>query len=87
MNASEIKSNVRQFILENYLPGESASNLRDDTPLRTSGILDSMATLALVNFVEERFGITLEAHETGVEYFDRIEDIANLVSQKSAAGV
>ena len=81
---SDIKNELRHFIVSNYLPGESVDNLKDDTPLRTSGILDSMSTLALVNFVEERFGISLEAHETGVENFDRIEDIAALVRGKQA---
>jgi acyl carrier protein len=80
----EIKSAVRQFILEQYLPGESASNLKDETPLRTSGILDSMATLALVSFVEREYGIELEAHETGIEHFDTIGDIAALVARKRA---
>jgi acyl carrier protein len=80
----DIKNTVRQFILEQYLPGESASNLKDETPLRTSGILDSMATLALVNFVEQQYGIELEAHETGIETFDTIADIAVLVERKRA---
>ena len=43
---SDVKETIRQYILTTYLPGESAANLRDDTPLRTSGILDSLATLA-----------------------------------------
>ena len=77
-----IKDAIRHFIVSTYLPGERPDNLKDDTPLRTSGILDSMSTLALVNFVEERFGVTLEAHETGVDHFDRIEDIAALVQRK-----
>lgn len=82
MNMHEIKQQLREFILRDYLPGESPENLRDDTPLRTSGILDSMATLALVAFVEREFGVELQAHETGIEYFDRIEDIASLVVRK-----
>lgn len=79
-----VKDTIRQFILATYLPGESADNLKDDTPLRTSGILDSMSTLGLVNFIEESFGVSFEAHETGIEYFDRIEDIAALVERKQA---
>ncbi len=35
-----------------------------------------MSTLALVSFVEENFGVTLEAHEAGIEFFDGIEDVA-----------
>ena len=84
---TDIKDAIRHFIVSQYLPGESPDNLKDDTPLRTSGILDSMSTLALVSFVEQRFGVQLEAHETGIEYFDRIEDIASLVTRKQQSGV
>ena len=83
-----IKDAIRDFIVTEYLPGESRENLHDDTPLRTSGILDSMATLKLVSFIEDRFGITLDARDTGIEQFDRLEDIARLVMRKQAgAGV
>ena len=81
----DIKDQLRAYILSEFLPGESPQNLKDDTPLRTSGILDSLATLNLVNFVETTFEIELEARETGVENFDRIEDIAALVTRKRAA--
>lgn len=77
-----VKDTIRHFILTTYLPGESPANLRDDTPLRKSGILDSLATLGLVNFVEKEFGIELDAYETAVDNFDRIEDIAALVERK-----
>ena len=43
-----VEETIRNYILTEFLPGESAANLKDDTPLRTSGILDSMATLNLV---------------------------------------
>ena len=78
----ETKKVLRQYILSEFLPGEAESNLKDDTPLRTGGILDSVATLKLVTFVEERFGIDVDAHEAGVEHFDRIEDIATLIASK-----
>ena len=79
---TEIKEQIRQHVLAEFLPGETSANLRDDTPLRTSGILDSMATLQLVNFVESHYGIEVEPHEAGVEHFDRIGDIASLIVSK-----
>jgi acyl carrier protein len=79
-----IKEELRQHILEEFLPGEKPSNLKDDTPLRTSGILDSVATLKLVTFVEEHYGIEVEAHEAGVENFDSIDGIASFVKSKKA---
>jgi acyl carrier protein len=81
-----VKESLRQFIVSTYLPGESPANLRDDTPLRTSGVLDSLATLGLVSFVEQQFDIELEAHETGIESFDTIESIAALVERKRTMG-
>jgi acyl carrier protein len=84
MDTNNVRETLRQFILNSYLPGESAANLRDDTPLRTSGVLDSLATLGLVSFVEKQFRIELDAHETGIETFDTIEAIATLVERKRA---
>ena len=80
-----MKDELRQYILNEFLPGEKASNLRDDTPLSTSGILDSVAILRLVSFVEERYGIAVEAHETGNDNFDCIESIAAFIQSKQAA--
>jgi acyl carrier protein len=79
---NDVKDAIRQFILRKYLPGESPANLRDDTPLRTSGVLDSLATIGVVNFIEKEYGIEIEAHETDVDSFDRIEDMAALVARK-----
>ena len=81
-----IKDDIRAYILSEFLQGESPSNLKDDTPLRTSGVLDSMATLRLVTFVEGRFGIEVEAHEASVENFDSISAIAGFVERKAAGG-
>jgi acyl carrier protein len=80
-----IRDRLRQFILDNYLPDESPANLTDDTPLRTSGVLDSMATLALVTFVEKTWNIELEAHETGIESFNTIGSIASLIESRGKA--
>jgi acyl carrier protein len=75
---------IRDFIIARYLPGESPENLTEDTPLRTSGILDSLATLGLVSFLEQEYGIEVEAHETDVDNFDSLRDIAAFVERKRA---
>lgn len=83
--STEIKRQLRQYILTEFLPGVSPANLKDDTPLRTSAVLDSVATLNLVTFVENSFGIEVEAHEVGVENFDCINDMALFIERKRAA--
>jgi acyl carrier protein len=81
----EVKDTIRRFILTTYLPGESATNLRDDTPLLTSGILDSLAAMGLVAYLEGEYHIELDVYDTAVERFDRIEDIAATVDRKRRA--
>jgi acyl carrier protein len=73
---------VRSFILEEFLPGESPEALTDSTPLVTGGILDSIATLKLVSFLEQQFKIELAPHETDADHLDTIAGIATLVQSK-----
>jgi acyl carrier protein len=75
-----IEEELRQYILAKCLPGETASNLPYDTPLQGGGILDSVAILRLVRFLEQNYGIQVEAHE--MDDFDSINSIAALVRSK-----
>lgn len=77
----EIKDQLRQFLHE-LLPNGEPVNLLDSTSLLTSGILDSMAMLRVVEFVEQKFGIQVDEYDTGIENFDRIEDMAAFVQRK-----
>ncbi len=81
----EIAKDVHAFILNEFLPGEDPSELTDATPLITGGILDSITTLKLVVYLEEHFGITVEAHEAGVEHLDSISQIVELIAEKKKA--
>ena len=73
---------IKTYILEEFLPGENPEELTESTPLITGGILDSLATLKLVAFLESQFRIEVEPHETSVDYLNTIPDIAKLVQSK-----
>jgi acyl carrier protein len=82
LSVQEVKEIVKVYILEEFLPGENPAALTDSTSLITGGILDSLATIKLVLFLEQRFQIQIQAHETMVDYLDTLDDIANLVHSK-----
>jgi len=81
----EITQVIHHFILQEFLPGEDPGELTDRTPLITGGILDSISTLKLVVFLEEHFGITVEAYEAGVDHLDSIRQISDLIKSKKNA--
>jgi len=78
----EIGEAIKKFILNEFLRGEDPSALTDTTPLITGGILDSLATVSLVLFLEERFHVQIEAHETTIDYFNTVSDIEQLIHSK-----
>jgi acyl carrier protein len=81
---SHARETVRKFILDEFLPGEDPQLLTDETPLVTSGILDSIATMKLAAFLEGEFKIELAAHEMSVEYLNTVADVVRLVESKSS---
>lgn len=80
-----IEQSVKEHILAEYLRGEDPAELTSTTPLITAGILDSMAVLKLVLFIESQFSISVEPHETTEENLDTIESIARFVRSKNAS--
>jgi acyl carrier protein len=83
-NEQNVRTLLRRYLLSEVLSGEEPDRLTDDTHLQTTGILDSTATLNLVNFLEREFGIEVAAHEVNVSNFDRVSDIVALVARKAA---
>jgi acyl carrier protein len=87
-DATHVEQKIKQFVLQEFLPGEDPENLTTETPLVTTGVLDSIATLQLVEFLEREFDISVAPHETDAENLDTIGRIAALVRSKDrgAAG-
>lgn len=78
----DVKSVVKHYLLETFLPGEDPAALTDTTQLVSTGILDSLSTMRLVTFLEERFGIRVAAHEATVDYLNTVDSIVELVQSK-----
>jgi acyl carrier protein len=77
-----IMAATKQFILAEFLEGEDPEELTDDVELISSGILDSLATLKLVTFLENTYDIKIEAHEADEDNLNTLADIARLVASK-----
>lgn len=77
-----VSETVRSFILDNFLPGEDATNLTDSTELKESGILDSLSTLKLVTFLEEQYKVEFEANDLDASNLSTVASIAALVAAK-----
>ena len=80
----EITTNVRNFIINNFL-FEDDQNLKEDTSFLESGIIDSTGILELVAFIEETYGITVDDEELIPENLDSIANLVQYVCRKQGA--
>lgn len=82
MDRAEIKHIVRDYVVAQFLPDEDPAAVGDDVRLVSEGVLDSLGSLRLVSFLEERFGIKVEAHEVDVDHLDTFDLIADMIVAK-----
>jgi acyl carrier protein len=70
--------------LQEYFAGQSdkARDLGVDDSLLERGLLDSMALVKLIAFLEERFGVELSDEEFDPEHFETLQAIAELIERK-----
>lgn len=80
---NRIKSDVKAYILEEFLPGENPDALTDETELITHGVLDSLSTMQLVTFIEEQYSVKVAAHEMNADNLNTLSDIASLIASKN----
>ena len=81
-DTKEIKSVLKTYILEHFLKDKQIQDIDDTTPLLSQRLLDSISTIQLVTFIEEKFNIEFEAHEVDKDNFENIAIIADFISKK-----
>jgi len=79
------KSEIRNFIVENFLYGQD-DNFTDDISFLEKGIIDSTGVLELVTFVEDKFGVTVEDEELIPDNFDSLNKLSSFISNKMNNG-
>ena len=78
---SDLKAQIRAFIVENFLFGD-ANGLKDDSSFLDDGIMDSTGVLELVTFLEEKFSIKVEDEDLIPENLDSINNVTAYLEKK-----
>ncbi len=81
-DAAHIKAALRAFIAE----ATSISGIGDDADLYESGVANSLFAIQLMTFVEQRFGIDIDADDLDMDNFRSLDATAALVLRKQGHG-
>lgn len=78
-----MKDSLRRFILEQVL-NRPDLELAFGQDLLSSGILDSLGAVSLVNFIEEETGLEIPPEDVTLENFLSIDAIEAYLNRRSA---
>lgn len=83
MDKETVRQEIRQFIIETFLFGEDAESLKDGDSFMQNGVVDSTGILEVTNFVEEKYGITIENEEMTPANLDSVNNLVNFIGKKA----
>lgn len=85
MRDPDIKTQIRQFVLSNFLLGQADAGLKDGESFLESGIVDSTGVLEIVEYIQENWGVKVEDEEMVPENLDSIDNLVRFIGRKLPA--
>ena len=82
ISKERIEREVREYLLQEFLPGRDPSSITPETELMAQGLLDSISVIRLVAYLEETYGIELEPHEYSADFLGTTALISETVAAK-----
>ncbi len=72
---------ILEYVKKEYLDDDSDTEIGLDTPLISSGIVDSFSMVSLKTFLEKKYKISIPDAKATPEAFDSVNKIARLVTE------
>lgn len=82
MTTTETASEIRAYIVDRFLFGDTSAALSNEESLLERGIVDSTGVLELVMFLEEKFGINVADDELVPDNLESVAKAAAFVTRK-----
>jgi len=80
---ASVKDTVLEYVKKEYLEIGDDSEINYDTPLISSGIVDSFSMVSLKVFLETKYNIQIPDAKASPEAFDSVNNIVNLLKEFS----
>lgn len=78
---SDMHETILEYVIEEYVDEDDDIEVNPDTPLISSGIVDSFSMVSLKVFLEKMYKISLPDNEATPEAFDTVNSICELVKK------
>jgi len=78
---SEMQTAVLEYVKNEYLDEDDDEELGVDSPLISSGIVDSFSMVSLKVFLEKKYGVQIPDAKATPEAFDSVRKICVVVDE------
>ena len=75
---------IERFIVEELLRDGAHQSIAMDEPLVSTGLIDSLAMLRLIGFLEEEFSLTIGDGEVTPDNFETMRQLLQFLERKQA---
>jgi len=79
---ADIKSELREYMIETFLFGDTTTEFSDSDSFMEKGIVDSTGILEVITFVEDNYDIKIEDEELIPENLDSINNLEKFINSK-----
>ncbi|MGH7273819.1 MAG: acyl carrier protein [Nitrospiria bacterium] len=79
---AQIETELRQFVIDNFLFGQGDVQLENDDSFMERGIVDSTGVLELVTFLEKQYQIKVEGKDLIPDNLDSISNLLRFLENK-----
>lgn len=80
----QTKDQLRNYIFSELARDNYFTNLSDDDSLIDNGVLDSVAIVQLLAFIENSFGTIIDDEDLIPENFENINSMCSLIQRKES---
>ena len=80
---AEIREQLRRYIAENLLFSDKEYPFEDDASFLKNGVVDSTGVMELVEYVEKKFGVTVDPKEVVPDNFDSVKSLTGYIQRKT----
>ena len=81
---AEIKETILDYVKDEYLDEDDDKEINFDTPLISSGIVDSFSMISLKRFLETKYNIQIPDSKATAEAFNTVNNIVKTVEEIKA---
>ncbi|HVP35472.1 MAG TPA: acyl carrier protein [Terriglobales bacterium] len=77
----DAKKMIIDYVKKEFLEDDSDVEIKEDTPLISSGIVDSFSMVSLKTFLEKKYKIQIPDAKATPEAFDSVDNIIALLKE------